>query len=298
MMQNPGRCIDVCGRPVARIGDCFDVPYSYIYRAPEIAAGTTRTDLFQVMDDDADFIWLSTKVSERVGSIAFSNATGNVRFRDGRGYYLSNLPLGARLAGGVLLPEVFITAGARIGIEINNIDAFDLEPVIRFNGLKRFYRGSGGDMGANKFWPAPWMLGGLGAETPAGFTDFFYQYVFPPTDLAAGQVLLNQSVLIDADSDFLWRGLAFGDFLSGGTSSAFAAVRFQDSDGYFRSNSRILLPSLGGPLDTPGVIFPEIVLPARGVLSFEIENTDAALTIDGLSLVFYGVKRYRSQVAA
>src|SRR5579864_6305916 len=103
---------------------------------------------------------------------------------------------------------------------------------------------------------APPSVQGVNSNTPPGYVDIAFNYVFN-FSLTSQVILLDQPVSILTEADFLWRGLVFN------STGAFN-VRFQDGQQFYLSsalvNSQNLLATAGDPFP----IFPEVFYPAAG----------------------------------
>lgn len=100
-----------------------------------------------------------------------------------------------------------------------------------------------------------------------------------------GNQLKNETIDIDADSDFMARGVYIAS-----ATGAFK-VRFADSRQYFVSNLRVASQNLSTDPAAPYPLFPELPLPANGRILVELEDTSGAGNT--IQLVFRGAKRWR-----
>lgn len=132
---------------------------------------------------------------------------------------------------------------------------------------------------------APPAYNGLPNGAPPNYVDVAFSYVYDIT-LSASQSLLNQTVPIQPDADFIWRatsvGIATGQFM----------VKYYDSQGYALSNSpRINNAFNVGLISTPEPRLPDLIFPAGSRIGLDIYDLSAAPNI--IEITFIGVKRYR-----
>ena len=131
---------------------------------------------------------------------------------------------------------------------------------------------------------APPTLNGIGqAGTPGDYRDQSFDYTFNAV-LAANAAAQRQQQSIHNDSDFAWRAIVINSF-----TGAFS-VRFSDSDWYWLSSDEIVSANLQADPASPTPVFPEIIIPAGGVIGMEISDLSGAQNT--LQFVFRGVKRY------
>ncbi len=117
-------------------GNCLNLVK--IYFVPLIlTASQIRLDLKQIVDKDADFYWRG------IGSY-LGDGTFSIRFSINDNYYLSNVRIPKRVAFGsgsggsrALSPEIRVPAGGKIGIEVQNLNAFAISSAILLVGVKR-----------------------------------------------------------------------------------------------------------------------------------------------------------------
>ena len=132
------------------------------------------------------------------------------------------------------------------------------------------------------------VLNGLVTETPEGFVDMCFDYVYDVT-MAASQILRDQSVPIHTDSDFLWRAVILSQ------ATGVFSFRFNDSQGYYLSSGFMLSANLlSGTVPYPYPIFPELLMPAGSRIGIEINELSAAPNT--VQMVLRGAKRYRLPV--
>lgn len=124
---------------------------------------------------------------------------------------------------------------------------------------------------------------GIGqTNVPPQYRDVAFDYVFPATLNANQRVQLQQS--IDNDADFAWRAVVIN------TMTGAFSVRFSDSDWYYLSSGAILSNNILGDPSSPWPVFPEIMLPAGGIIGVEL--TDLSGAGNTIELLFRGAKRY------
>ena len=116
------------------------------------------------------------------------------------------------------------------------------------------------------------------------------RYHFEPYDYVYNVVLdasvfLNDSLAIDNDSDFIWKGV----LISSNTAIAWR-VRFSDSQMFFLSSDLIDSANLSTDPADPYAIYPEVVIPAGGRIGVDIEEQSAAENT--IQMMFLGMKRY------
>lgn len=115
---------------------CVDVAFDYIYDVTLTALQFLQNQSL-VTTNDADFLWCATVINVASGSF-------NIRFSDSQGYYLSNsLVASANILGDAsspdpVFPGIFIPAGGRIGIDIQDSSNSNNTIQIAFRGWKRY----------------------------------------------------------------------------------------------------------------------------------------------------------------
>jgi len=75
------------------------------------------------------------------------------------------------------------------------------------------------------------------------------------------------------------------------SSTSVFAVRFGDAQSYYTSNARINSTNLVGDASSPFPIFPELIFPAGGKVSIDLQDLSAAENT--IQIMFRGVKRYQ-----
>lgn len=118
-------------------------------------------------------------------------------------------------------------------------------------------------------------------RTEAGF--YPYQVA-----LTANQALTDQSVIIDADSDFLVLGLA-------GTQTGAYRVNFKSGNGRYVAQSQLRNANIVGTGQFPVALPKPVLVPARGRLGIDI--TDLSGAGNTIELVFIGIRLYRNVTA-
>jgi len=130
---------------------------------------------------------------------------------------------------------------------------------------------------------APVGFAGLNDASPEGYIDRKFDYVYE-ISLTASQALTGETIAIDTDSDFVWRGLIIN---SDGTFT----VRFADFANYYVSNAQLLstlFSTFGGQ---PWPVRPEIVFPAGSRITLDL--TDLSADDNTGQIIFVGCKRFR-----
>lgn len=130
---------------------------------------------------------------------------------------------------------------------------------------------------------APPAANGIMNASPYNCLDQAGFYVYP-INLTANQLLSNQSVSIETEPDFLWRGLLF-------TSTGSFSVRFQDGQQYYLSNDLILSANLPNTAGDPFPFFPEVFYPAGGKIVLDIMDTSSDTNTG--QILFMGSNRYK-----
>lgn len=124
---------------------------------------------------------------------------------------------------------------------------------------------------------------GIGqVATPVHYRDISFDYVYDQT-LTANQNLLDEQA-INNDSDFAWRATVV-NFNTGAFS-----VQFADSDWYNLSSAPVVSANLAADPATPSVVYPEIIIPAGGIIKLNL--TDLSGAGNTIQIIFRGVKRY------
>lgn len=114
---------------------------------------------------------------------------------------------------------------------------------------------------------------------------FNYIYNPPSNQLTASQILNNQVVAIDVDSDFL----LFGYYLSLFTGSF--QIRLADSTGYYLFSGFMNSGAISSSSADPTVVSPAHPFPAGGKIVIDIQ--DLSVATNPLQLVFVGAKLFR-----
>lgn len=131
---------------------------------------------------------------------------------------------------------------------------------------------------------APPVYSGIPDGAPPGYVDIAFDYTYDRV-LTALQALTNETISINQDADFEWRGTVI-NFATG----AFL-VRFYDSQGFALSNGLIASANIVGDAASPSPMLPPIMIPAGGRISLDI--VDISNAGNTIQIVFRGVKRYR-----
>ena len=134
---------------------------------------------------------------------------------------------------------------------------------------------------------APPSVQGVNNVAPSGFLDVAFNYVYN-FSLTDQTVLLDQTVSILTEADFLLRGILFA---SVGTFN----VRFQDGQQFYLSSGLINSQNLFGTAGDPFPVFPEIFYPAAGRITLDIQDTSGAtgMAPNTGQILFIGVSRFR-----
>ena len=114
------------------------------------------------------------------------------------------------------------------------------------------------------------------ARTEGGF------YVYQVT-LSASQALTDQTVIIDADSDFLILGLA-------GTQTGNYRVNFKSGNGRYIAQSQIRNANLVGTGQFPVPLPKPLYVPSRGRIGIDITDLSGGSNV--IELVFIGIRLY------
>lgn len=130
---------------------------------------------------------------------------------------------------------------------------------------------------------APPAMQGISDPSDLGFVDVPFIYTYD-IELTSNQLLANETVSIFAEADFAWRGLMF-------TADGSFSVQFQDGQGYFLSAGLILSTNIPNTPGDPWPVFPEVVYPANGRITLNIQDTSASANTG--QIMFVGVNRYK-----
>ena len=130
---------------------------------------------------------------------------------------------------------------------------------------------------------SPPAVQGINDASPAGYIDVPFDYVYNQT-LTANQLLNNEVVSIFTEADFAWRGLIF-------TATGLFSVQFQDGQGYYLSSGMVYSTNMPNTPGDPFPRFPEVVYPAGGRITLNIQELTGETNI--VQLLFVGVNRYR-----
>ena len=109
----------------------------------------------------------------------------------------------------------------------------------------------------------------------------FYTY---EVALTANQELLDQSIAIDADSDFYWVALV-------GTSTGDFELRFKLPSGRYTSSGRIRNALMVGTAQLPAPITPWVYCPASSRIGIDIADLSGAA--NSVYLALRGFRRFR-----
>lgn len=138
-------------------------------------------------------------------------------------------------------------------------------------------------------------------STPDGCRDEYKEYVFTTqyTPVGSGGVpLRGLPMTTDSDADFIARAvrgssITFanpGSLVGGGD----VAVRWTNVNGRWLQNTPIRLQCLTGTSTNPRRLAPAMLIPAGGVILFDVVPIDVNYNnVSQLFVVFIGVKRYR-----
>lgn len=123
--------------------------------------------------------------------------------------------------------------------------------------------------------------------TPEGFEDETFDYVFDLT-AATSQTAKDLALRVDADGDFQWRSL-LGEYVVG---AGLADVRFTNPSGSYMSSDFIIWDEFiqWPATNQQSPIFPEVRVPANGVLLIDVDETSGTGPIT-IRVLLVGVKR-------
>jgi hypothetical protein len=131
---------------------------------------------------------------------------------------------------------------------------------------------------------APPALAGIEDASPPGYKDVQHWYTTPLLTIP-GLGIVNQTLQVGMDADFVWLALA-------STDVDLISVRFEGEDGRYINNFGILTVfGARGRNAFPFPIFPYVVYPAGSLIRFQIQNYTAAPA--PVQYRFLGVKRYK-----
>jgi len=122
--------------------------------------------------------------------------------------------------------------------------------------------------------------------TAAPREPFYDETSFLPIEfaLAANQELIDQSISIEADSDFFWMTLV-------GESTGAYEIRFKLPSGRYDSNSRIRNSMCVGTAQLPAPKTPWVYAPANGRIGIDIKDLSGAP--NSIYLALRGFRRFR-----
>ena len=147
----------------------------------------------------------------------------------------------------------------------------------------------------NVFCPE-WMTGDCSPDTPEGYEDLAHTYAFPATSTVAapgfvqltnsspGNLLINQVLSLDSDSEFWLREFSFARQPTAPGADTDFAVRFRDGNGRRLMDDFIVLPDIAGP------VFPMLKYAAGAQLLIDLQNRGVQNPV-GIQLLFKGFKR-------
>jgi hypothetical protein len=256
----------------------IDVESNYTFNV-QIGSGTSLVDVGVAIRSDADFAMRGLQMSFL--SVAAAQSGIAVRLRDSQGHYLSSVEIPVPVLSSdpaspwVFRPEVVYPAGGRIGIDIMYPGApgqtANME--IIFRGVKRYWL-----KGQRVYRPSP--------ETPPGFVDMDFTYPFPVSLAVNAPPLMNQSVIVENDADFVWTSTIL--YLSGDA----IGLQYQVMQGYYLSSGFNNSANQGSGGSAPYANYPEILIPAGGRIGLNLTRLLQVNNTTG-TIFFRGVKRYR-----
>ncbi len=129
------------------------------------------------------------------------------------------------------------------------------------------------------------MFGEAPIQTPqpANYYDEWGFYPFERT-LTAGQELLDQTISMEADSDFYWVALV-------GESTGAYEIRFKLPSGRYMSSSRLRNSRCVGTAQLPAPVVPFVHVPANGRIGVDIKDLSGAS--NSVYLALRGFRRFR-----
>jgi len=119
-------------------------------------------------------------------------------------------------------------------------------------------------------------------QTPQYYDEFSF-LTFERT-LAANQELIDQTIAVEADSDFVWVALV-------GESTGAFEIRFKLPSGRYNSSSRIRNSMCVGTAQLPAPVVPFVFAPANGRIGVDIKDLSAAG--NSVYLALRGYRRFR-----
>lgn len=129
----------------------------------------------------------------------------------------------------------------------------------------------------------PFAPSGLATPPAAGYRELpaIYPYIH---QLAANEVLPNEIVSIQTDSDFFLRGIVL--------ASATGTFQFQyaDESGYFTSNAYLTSAALPTNAALPFPVTPQLRYSAGGRITLNLIETSGVA--NDIELWFVGVRRF------
>ena len=153
-------------------------------------------------------------------------------------------------------------------------------------GLQLFMRG------VKLGYPGQWMT----YPYPAKMRTIPYAYPFSVPQLGVTEARLNQVFRVKSNGDFVFRAGQAGRAFAPATWEVFLTLRDADSKPYSNApvhvdvlfgqsigraaypvgNAGLVLPPIGPGASAPGLIYPEIYLPADHLMLYDIARADAA----------------------
>lgn len=149
----------------------------------------------------------------------------------------------------------------------------------------------------NVFCPE-WMAGECNTDTPQGYEDLAHTYAFPSiptvaapgfaqlTNSSPGNLLVNQILGLDADSEFWLREFSFARQPGNTDLLGDVAIRFRDGKGRTLMDDFVVIDDIFGPL------FPCLIYQPGDQLLIDLQNRGTTTPV-GIQLLFKGFKRRR-----
>jgi hypothetical protein len=127
------------------------------------------------------------------------------------------------------------------------------------------------------------IQGTMPTNVPSGYLDVAYGYPFS-FSLTSNQLSLGNTLSIQTDADFMFRGLLF-------TSTGGFQIRLYDGQQYALSAGLINSLCMPNSAGDPYPYFPEVWYPAGGRITIDIQDLSGAANSG--QILFLGANRYK-----